>query len=126
MTPNTPTQDKLTQTERDELDCGDNSCHFAKNKTGMRTNGGCRCFTIHGYSRSAIQSAHLMLPDIIALRKQITALKASLETAVAALEKYALPCSLWFLKGPYGNSPDIDSVEKIREALASIVGEGEK
>jgi hypothetical protein len=25
------------------LDCGDNSCLFAKAKTGMRTNGGCRC-----------------------------------------------------------------------------------
>lgn len=24
-------------------DCGDNSCMFAKNKGGMRTNGGCRC-----------------------------------------------------------------------------------
>ena len=28
-----------------ELDCGDNSCIFApKPMTGMRTNGGCRCF----------------------------------------------------------------------------------
>jgi hypothetical protein len=26
-----------------ELDCGDNSCLFATNKGGMRTNGGCRC-----------------------------------------------------------------------------------
>ena len=26
------------------LDCGDSSCLFAKNKRGMRTNGGCRCF----------------------------------------------------------------------------------
>jgi hypothetical protein len=25
------------------LDCGDNSCRFAKNKGGQRTNGGCRC-----------------------------------------------------------------------------------
>lgn len=25
------------------LDCGDNSCSFAENKSGMRTNGGCRC-----------------------------------------------------------------------------------
>jgi hypothetical protein len=24
-------------------DCGDNSCLYAKNKKGMRTNGGCRC-----------------------------------------------------------------------------------
>lgn len=25
------------------MDCRDNSCFFAKEKTGMRTNGGCRC-----------------------------------------------------------------------------------
>lgn len=25
------------------MDCGDNSCMFAKERTGMRTNGGCRC-----------------------------------------------------------------------------------
>jgi len=27
-----------------DLDCGDNSCVYAKKKGGMRTNGGCRCF----------------------------------------------------------------------------------
>ena len=26
------------------IDCGDNSCMYAKKKGGMRTNGGCRCF----------------------------------------------------------------------------------
>jgi hypothetical protein len=25
------------------LDCRDSSCWFARKKTGMRTNGGCRC-----------------------------------------------------------------------------------
>lgn len=25
------------------LDCGDNSCYFASNRQGQRTNGGCRC-----------------------------------------------------------------------------------
>lgn len=25
------------------MDCGDNSCNFAIDKGGMRTNGGCRC-----------------------------------------------------------------------------------
>lgn len=29
--------------ERLNLDCGDNSCRYAKSKSGMRTNGGCRC-----------------------------------------------------------------------------------
>ncbi len=26
-----------------DIDCGDNSCRFARKKGGMRTNGGCRC-----------------------------------------------------------------------------------
>lgn len=26
-----------------DWDCGDNSCQFATNRTGMRPNGGCRC-----------------------------------------------------------------------------------
>jgi hypothetical protein len=28
---------------RGKLDCGDSSCQFAVNKSGMRTNGGCSC-----------------------------------------------------------------------------------
>ena len=27
----------------ERLDCGDHSCRFAVDKSGMRTNGGCRC-----------------------------------------------------------------------------------
>jgi hypothetical protein len=30
-------------TEALNLDCGDNSCRFARKRGGMRTNGGCRC-----------------------------------------------------------------------------------
>lgn len=29
-----------------QLDCGDNSCEFAQQRTGMRTNGGCRCLPV--------------------------------------------------------------------------------
>lgn len=31
------------EVDRLNLDCGDNSCRYAKEKGGMRTNGGCRC-----------------------------------------------------------------------------------
>ena len=35
---------ELNTVRRDAgLDCGDHSCLYAMNKTGMRTNGGCRC-----------------------------------------------------------------------------------
>jgi uncharacterized protein Smg (DUF494 family) len=53
------------------LDCGDNSCMFAKDKTGMRTNGGCRCFSNAGFQRSAIGSAIMMLPELLTLREQL-------------------------------------------------------
>lgn len=31
------------EVDRLNLDCGDNSCRYTKEKKGMRTNGGCRC-----------------------------------------------------------------------------------
>lgn len=30
----------------EQLDCGDHSCLFAKDKSGQRTNGGCRCLQL--------------------------------------------------------------------------------
>lgn len=36
--------DDITELKRDiGLDCGDHSCRYAVVRTGMRTNGGCRC-----------------------------------------------------------------------------------
>ena len=32
---------------RERCDCGVNSCMFASPRTGMRTNGGCRCWERH-------------------------------------------------------------------------------
>ena len=29
--------------ELSKLDCGSNSCEFAKNKSGQRSNSGCQC-----------------------------------------------------------------------------------
>jgi len=34
------------------LDCGDNSCRFVSKRTGMRTNGGCRCMSSRQYALS--------------------------------------------------------------------------
>ena len=31
-----------------KLDCGDNSCKYASQRGGMRTNGGCRCSRNNG------------------------------------------------------------------------------
>lgn len=58
-----------------DLDCGDNSCRFAKVRGGMRTNGGCGCFEKAGYSRSAIKSAEQMLLDVLALRARVKELE---------------------------------------------------
>lgn len=58
-----------------ELDCGDNSCYFAKDKGGMRTNGGCRCFSNAGFNRSLYKAALEMLPELLQLRKEVADLK---------------------------------------------------
>ncbi len=69
-----------------ELDCGDNSCYFAKNKTGMRTNHGCRCFDKAGLrTRSTVAAAIEMLPKYLAMQAQLTQLRAELEEAKANL-----------------------------------------
>jgi hypothetical protein len=64
-----------------KIDCGDNSCHFAEDKSGMRTNGGCRCLSNAGFSRSAIASAYEMLPEILRLREERDALRAERDDA---------------------------------------------
>ena len=59
-----------------DIDCGDNSCMFAKHKGGMRTNGGCRCFENAGFVRSATRSAYQMLPEVLSLRARCAELEA--------------------------------------------------
>lgn len=62
-------------------DCGDNSCYFLtpERRGGMRTNGGCRCFSNAGFDRSATSSAVKMLPELLHLRERIAELEASLK-----------------------------------------------
>lgn len=72
-----------------EIDCGDNSCLFATKKGGMRTNGGCRCFSNAGFRRSQIESARLMLPEILSLREANKELQESVEALVETLAKFA-------------------------------------
>lgn len=54
-----------------DIDCGDNSCRFATNRGGMRTNGGCRCFENAGFGPSAVGAALKMLPEITRLRAEV-------------------------------------------------------
>jgi septal ring factor EnvC (AmiA/AmiB activator) len=60
-----------------ELDCGDNSCIFATDKKGMRTNGGCRCIP-PGQSKLSLKCQQMV--------QEITRLKAQLEIANAKAE----------------------------------------
>ena len=61
---------ELNTVRRDAgLDCGDNSCLYAMNKTGMRTNGGCRCSPKRmkddlGRSRKACDDLHAELERV--------------------------------------------------------------
>lgn len=75
----------MTITELKELDCGDNSCYFARGKGGMRTNGGCRCFENAGYPRSPTGAAFKLLPELLIARSErdsvLTQLKRTREVA---------------------------------------------
>ena len=50
---------------RGKLDCGDNSCQFAINKTGMRTNGGCRCVEELYFDKIALKTRVAELEQIL-------------------------------------------------------------
>lgn len=81
MTPSTLRLKQLA--ENMAADCGDNSCRFAKNKSGMRTNGGCRCVEIRDPSlRHFFYAAN---PEAV------LGLIARIESLEAALQFYADP-----------------------------------
>ena len=66
-----------------ELDCGDRNCLFATDKSGMRTNGGCRCIP-PGHSRLSLKVQEILNEGkrkdatISSLREEIASLKAEL------------------------------------------------
>jgi hypothetical protein len=70
------------------LDCGDNSCRFATNKGGMRTNGRCRCFENAGFGPSAVGAALKMLPEIARLRAQLAQIDATRGQTEKSLTDY--------------------------------------
>lgn len=82
--------------EMSDLDCGDNNCYFAKEKTGMRTNGGCRCFTNAGLrNRSAVSAAIELLPKYLAAttvlqqeRERVKDLETLLKDSAEVLDDY--------------------------------------
>lgn len=53
-----------------DWDCGDNSCYFAKNKTGMRTNGGCRC-ECFVKPRDAIRTIRKQLHSLASIKSKV-------------------------------------------------------
>lgn len=55
-----------------EMDCGDNSCLFAKTRGGMRTNGGCRCLENLGFHRGERESLRRMAAEVVSLRKRVS------------------------------------------------------
>ena len=61
------------------LDCGDSGCYFAKNKGGMRTNGGCRCFESAGFSKGMHAAAREMLLEVLKLRSECNSLHVTVD-----------------------------------------------
>lgn len=64
----------------DLMDCGDSSCEFALKRTGMRTNGGCRCLGQRG-------PGPIPLETYRKIRRHNNAMKALLLAERAALEE---------------------------------------
>jgi hypothetical protein len=54
------------------LDCGDNSCAFAKSITGMRTNGGCRC--LEALDHDTRRAVRLLVQELRGDLKRMTSL----------------------------------------------------
>ena len=67
-----------------ELDCGDQNCLFATDKSGMRTNGGCRCIP-PGHSRLSLKVQEILDEGkrkdaiIASLREEIDSMKSELK-----------------------------------------------
>lgn len=84
---------RLAEIEKNKLDwdCGDSSCRFAIEKTGMRTNGGCRCiksedFQLRQYVYKAVKDIPFLLKE---LRKAHEELKKAQEELKKAQEEQA-------------------------------------
>lgn len=124
MTPSTVRSLKQLA-ENMAADCGDNSCRFAKNKSGMRTNGGCRCVEIRDPSlRHFFYAAN---PEaVLGLIARIDELSARCAKLEAALQFYADPRTY---EG--GHNDDVGSTgididyrgNTAREALTTSVDE---
>lgn len=72
------------------IDCGDNSCLFAPYpRKSVGTNGGCRCYENAGFKRSQIESARLMLPEILRLREEVKSLEESVKALLETTARYA-------------------------------------
>ena len=67
-----------------KLDCGDNSCEFAEHKTGMRTNGGCRCLKDLDFTRRMAVRGYIK-----ALREQVAQVRGAMSADDGRLEAAA-------------------------------------
>lgn len=67
------------------LDCGDSSCYFATGKGGMRTNGGCRCFSNAGFNRGMHAAARELLLEVLKLREEVAKHEGEVRRIAAAV-----------------------------------------
>jgi len=91
-----------------ELDCGDNSCLFAKRPlTGMRTNGGCRCIP------KELTKLRIFVHEKI---EQIAALEALGEKAGAEIQ-HLRSC----IRDQAGDKAEIDALKAERDDLQAMM-----
>lgn len=78
-----------------DMDCGDSGCAFAKTRSGMRTNGGCRCLENLGFCRGQTDSLRRMAAEIVSLRKRMSDLTTPRPIAEAPREAGLQIIALW-------------------------------
>ena len=80
------------------IDCGDNSCLFCDKLTGMRTNGGCRCFNGRGNKPKpgecqAISVVWRSMPELLDTLNEVMKLLKDHESLKTVNE-----CHMWNLR----------------------------
>lgn len=69
---------------RGMLDCGDHSCLFTDNRSGQRTNGGCRCVPPGPHSNRLKLVINMLMDNEKRLSENYAALRAELDLALGA------------------------------------------
>jgi hypothetical protein len=108
-----------------EIDCGDNSCQFATQKGGMRTNGGCRCLYNAGFGKSGLQAVSPMFRRIKDLEQKLASVTKELGEAnrkLLCFEKLT-PYRLEYGERIVNLEKELDQAKEVIDSTHSVLVE---